>query len=134
MGDVADLEAEQEMHEARRRPRRTGTEQEWRLHSAAARLCYRRERADPDFRFFSPGAEGARNAARAAISQMMGQNRRGVLDMVLLRRNPTGMCMVEFKTAHGKLSPDQQDWCGWLPFPVHVVRSIDAFRLILDAF
>lgn len=133
MTTIPDLEAIQAMHEARRRPRKTA-HPEWRLHAAAAKLCYQRERRDPDFRFFSPGGEGARSPARAAICQMMGQNRRGCPDLWLIRRNPTAVCVVEFKAPNGKLSAEQQDWCGWLPFPVHVVRSLDEFRRVLEGF
>ncbi len=132
MGDIADAqEYYEQTHGARHR--RTATP-EWRLHAACAKLCYKRERSDRDFRFFSAGAEGQRSAARAAIAKMLGQNRRGLPDLWMMRRNPTAAVVVEFKSTSGKLSPEQSHWMAWLPFPVHVVRSIDAFVAILDAF
>lgn len=118
-------------------PRKPNPTAEWRTHAAAAKLCYQRERADSTFRFFSAGAEGARTAQRAAMAKMMGQNRRGVPDLWLLRNDPLKLCCVEFKKPTGKLTPEQLDWFAWLELTrVKCYRcdSLEQFREILAEF
>lgn len=131
----SDLAADQEYYEQTHRPRRKDTPREWRLHAAAAKLCYRRERTDPTFRFFSPGGEGARTPQRAAIAKMMGQNRSGVPDLWMLR--PGKLCVVEFKLPGKYPTAEQKDWLAWAAdaaIGAHVVHTLEEFRLILDRF
>ncbi len=130
-GDIADADL---VIPGKRKP---DPDAEWRLHCAAAKLCFRLERANPDFRFFSPGSEGARNPVRAGICRAMGQNRKGVPDMWLMRREGLGrmrLCVVEFKKIGGDLSAEQADWMRWLPCETHTCRTLEAFRVILAAF
>lgn len=118
------------------KPKR-GLSPEWRLHASAAKLCYRLERSNPDFRFFSPGGEGARSPARAEIAKRMGQNRKGVPDMWMFlaqSQSDVLMCVVEFKRPGGKLTPEQRDWFMWLPCDCHVVTDLEQFRSILADF
>ncbi len=127
-------EQDQEYWEATHPIRRKDGPREWHTHAAAAKLCFQRERRDPDFRFFSPGAEHQRSPARAAISKMLGQNRRGLPDLWLLRRNPTAVCVVEFKLPTGRVSPEQREWLEWCPWPCHVVTGLEGFRAVLEGF
>ncbi len=130
-GDVADADL---VIPGKRKP---DPDAEWRLHAACAKLCFRLERANPDFRFFSPGSEGARHPVRAGICRAMGQNRKGVPDMWMMRKFYTPgfrMCIVEFKRPGGKLTPEQCDWLEWLSCETHVCTSVEQFRAILAAF
>ena len=124
--------------------RKRGANPEWKLHAACAKLCYQREREDPTFRFFSPGGEGARSPARAEIARRMGQNRKGVPDMWMMRWADGPffqMCIVEFKRPGGTLTPEQKSWFSWLPshddhgrVRCHLCTSVEQFRSILAAF
>ncbi len=130
------LEYAQEAYEARRRKPKTKAA-EWRLHASAAKLCYQRERVDPSFRFFSPGGEGARTPQRAAIAKLLGQNRRGVLDIWLFRILPLRVNVVEFKNPGGKLTAEQSDWYCWLErgdVTCYLCTDLEYFKSILARF
>lgn len=78
-----------------------------------------------------PAPRDGRKASRGAWSIPKGEP-----DLICVKRSPLGwhVLLIECKSPKGKLSDDQVAWIRDTGLPVHVVRSVDDVRELVDGF
>lgn len=111
---------------------------EWRVHTAAVKLCREWQRAVPTLRYICAMPENRRDPKRAGFAKMMGLVR-GVPDMILMRRsgNALAMMVVEFKRVGAPLSEPQQEWFDYFSaagVECHRVDDVAVFGKLLEKF